>query len=138
MSFLTRIGYLETAEAERDRLAACPEGSINHELSKLPVTITGPLQDLLIELPWKHTERGEHRRHRVVVVPFEYRGDSRPESEQETLPRRRHAGWWACAVVASDHPSYPVGGYRLSIPTAELVRGRHIDLFAEMTPNAVA
>lgn len=125
MAFLERIGFIETEEQERERLAQAPEGSLNHELSKLPVTITGWLQDLLIELPWKATERGEHR---VVVVPIEYHGETCPAGEQEQLPRKRHAGWWTCAVVASDHPSYPVGGHRLSIPTAELVRGTQIKL----------
>lgn len=132
MSFLTKIGFLETPEAEVARLAAAPEGSLNHALSKLPVTITEPLKDLVIELPWAATERGSG--HRVVVVPIEDRGESRPAGEEAPLPRRRHESWWTCAVVASDHPSYPVGGHRLSIPEAELVRGTKVDLFAELAP----
>ena len=39
MSFLEKIGFIETAEQEAQRLAQSPEGSANHELSKLPVTI---------------------------------------------------------------------------------------------------
>ncbi|MDO4254331.1 MAG: hypothetical protein Q4C81_04175 [Kocuria sp.] len=124
MTFLEKIGFIETAEQERERLAQSPEGSLNHELSKLPVTIEGWPQDLVIELPWQATERGSG--HRVVVVPIEYRGDSRLEGEEEAAPRKRHSGWWACAVVTSDHPSYPVGGHRLSIPSAELARGKQI------------
>jgi hypothetical protein len=62
------------------------------------------------------------------VVPIEYRGEARTEGEEEPRPRKRHAGWWNCAVVASDRPSYPVGGYRLSIPAAELARGKRIEL----------
>ena len=126
MSFLEKIGFGETAEQEAQRLAQSPEGSANHELSKLPVTIEQWPQDLLIELPWHATERGSG--HRVVVVPIEYRGEARIEGEEEPRPRKRHAGWWNCAVVASDHPSYPVGGYRLSIPAAELARGKRIEL----------
>lgn len=118
-------GLLETPEQERDRLGAAPEGSINHGLSKLPVEILVWPQDLVIELPWRQTGRSVHS---VVVVPIEYRPDTHPAGEERPLPRRRHAGWWACAVVASDHPDYPVGGHRLSISTAELVRGRRIDL----------
>ncbi|MEU6261868.1 hypothetical protein [Saccharopolyspora shandongensis] len=102
-----------------------PEGSINHELSKLPVTIQEWPQDLLIELPWQATERSGHR---VVVVPIEFRRDSRPEGEEKALLRKRHSGHWACAVVSSDHPSYPVGGRRLSISAAELARGKRIEL----------
>jgi hypothetical protein len=132
MSFLERIGFIETAEQERTRLAQAPAGSRNHELSKLPVTIHQWPQDLLIELPWQATERGGQH---VVVVPFEFRGESRPagEEEAESLPRRRHSGHWACAVVASDHPSYPVGGHRLSISSAELARGTRIEIPKDVT-----
>ena len=94
-------------------------------LSKLPVEILVWPQDLIIELPWRQTDRSVHG---VVVVPIEYRPDTHPAGEERPLPHRRHSGWWACAVVASDHPDYPVGGHRLSISTAELVRGRRIDL----------
>lgn len=52
MSFLEKIGYIETEEQERARLAEAPEGSTAHALSQLPVNITGWVQDLLIELPW--------------------------------------------------------------------------------------
>ena len=123
MSFLETIGFVETEEQERERLAAAPEGSAAHTLSQLPVNITGWVQDLLIELPW--TEPRTDKTYRVVVVPFEFHSDG-PGSEE--TPRRRHSGWWGCLVAASDHPSYPVGGYRLSISTAELVRGKQIDL----------
>lgn len=106
MSFLERIGFVETVEQERTRLAEAPEGLNNQQLSKLPITITECPKDLLIELPWQATERGDHR---VVVVPIEYRRDARPEGEEGTTPRQRHSGSWTCAVVASDHPSYPAG-----------------------------
>lgn len=123
MSFLERIGLVETVEQERDRLAQSPEGSINHALSKLPITIPEWPKDLLLELPWAATERSTHR---VVVVPIDFRRDSRPQGEEETTLRQRHSGSWACAVVASDHPSYPVGGYRIIVSAAELARGRKV------------
>lgn len=48
----------------------------------------------------------------VVVVPVMNEGN----------------GHWKCVVVHSDHPSYPVGGYDVSIPTEELSRGQVIKL----------
>lgn len=127
MSFLSRIGFLETPEQEVARLAEAPAGSINHELSKLPVTIPEWPQDLLIELPWAATERSTQR---VVVVPIEYHKDSQSDDQR---PRRRHAGSFNCVVVYSEHPSYPVGGYRLSISAAELARGTKRSI-ADMSP----
>ncbi|UQA91313.1 hypothetical protein [Streptomyces halobius] len=127
MSFLSRIGFIETAEQEQDRLAQAPEGSINHYLSTLPVTVEGWLKDLVVELPWE--PQRTDRPYRVVVVPIEFRKDALPDGvEEEPLPRKRHSGSWTCAVVYSDHPSYPVGGYRIVVPAAELARGRKIDL----------
>lgn len=113
----------EPAEDEIARLAAAPEGSLSHELSKLPVNITGYLQDLLIELP----RRAVDDERTMVVVPYEPRPSV---GREEELPRRRHDGWWACIVVASNDPSYGVGGHRLHLSEAELVRGtiRTIDL----------
>jgi hypothetical protein len=125
MSFLSRIGFIETLEQERERLEQSPPGSLNHSLSALPVTIEEWPQDLVIELPWRATERGEHR---VVVVPIDYHGEASSAGEEEALPHKRHSGWWTCAVVASDHPSYPVGGHRLSISAAEIARGARIAL----------
>lgn len=117
--------FFETEEQERARLAQAPEGSIYHSLSTLPVTIKEWPQDLIIELPWATTERCAYR---VVVVPIRFSPDSRPQGEEEPLPRKRHSGAWECAVVSSDHPSYPVGGHRLSIPAAELARGTKISI----------
>lgn len=132
MSFLEKIGFIESPEQERERLAQAPEGSTSHSLSKLPVNITGWVQDMLIELPWaERTENGEPhlgKEYRVVVMPFEFHSDSRPNDAEEQTPRHRNSGWWGCAVVASNHPSYPTGGYRLSISTAELVRGKQVNL----------
>ncbi|MFF8917484.1 hypothetical protein ACF08M_30290 [Streptomyces sp. NPDC015032] len=127
MSFLSSIGFIETAEQEQARLAQAPEGSTNHYLSTLPVTIQGWPKDLVVELPWQQPRTD--RSYRVVVVPIEFRKDLLPEGvEEEPLPRKRHSGSWTCAVVYSNHPSYPVGGYRIVVPSAELARGRRIDL----------
>lgn len=127
MSFLSRIGFIETEEQERTRLAQAPEGSLNHYLSTLPVTMEEWPKDLLVELPWEPPRTD--RPYRIVVVPIEFRQDALPEGvEEEPLPRKRHSGSWMCAVVFSDHPSYPVGGFRIDVPAAEIARGRKVDL----------
>ncbi|WP_405824215.1 hypothetical protein OG705_29150 [Streptomyces sp. NBC_00838] len=138
MSFLCRIGFIETEEQERARLARGPEGSTNHYLSTLPVTIKEWPKDLLVELPWEPPRTDQA--YRVVVVPIEFRKDALPGGvEEEPLPRKRHSGSWTCAVVFSTHPSYPAGGFRIIVPAAELARGRRIDLAAALSqssPNA--
>ncbi|WP_188299194.1 hypothetical protein [Streptomyces sp. CBMA156] len=127
MSFLRSIGFIESGEQERARLATAPEGSLNHYLSTLPVTINEWPKDLLVELPRRqpHTDRA----YRVVVVPIEFREDTLPEGvEEEPLPRKLHPGSWLCAVVFSEHPDYPAGGFRISVPGAQIARGRKVDL----------
>ncbi len=105
----------EPPEAEVARLAAAPEGSTSHELSKLPVNIEGWLEGRIIELP--HIKPGPD--YTIVVIPFD-RYDEKPET---SMPYRRHRGTWRCMIVASNHPSYSVGGTKLAISEAELVRG---------------
>lgn len=119
------LPFTETAEQERKRLASAAAGSKTHALSTLPVTIFQWPQDLLIELPWRATGESEYR---VVVVPFQFRAETEPAvgRQCEPRPRKRHSGSWDCIVVASDHPAYPVGGHRLSIPAIEIVRGTQI------------
>ncbi|MFD4247842.1 hypothetical protein ACFWP3_40635 [Streptomyces sp. NPDC058525] len=127
MSFLSSINFIETEEQERARLAQAPEGSLNHYLSTLPVTIDEWAKDLLVELPWQqpHADRS----YRLVVVPIEFREDTLPEGvEVERLPRKLHSGSWMCAVVFSDHPGYPAGGFRIAVPDAQIARGRKVDL----------
>lgn len=111
------LGLFETEEAEAARLAESPVGSTNHRLSTMPIQILANVQDMLIELP----RFGDKPDHTIVVVPI----DSHPFSgaDAEERPRRRYQITWTCAVIASDHPSYPVGGYRVSIPEYELRRG---------------
>ncbi|MFJ2778181.1 hypothetical protein [Kitasatospora sp. NPDC087315] len=132
MSFLSSIGFIETEEQERTRLAQAPEGSLNRYLSTLPVTIDEWAKDLLVELPWQqpHTDRA----YRIVVVPIEFREDALPEGvEEEPLPRKLHSGSWMCAVVFSDHPGYSAGGFRIDVPAAEIARGRKVDLAGALT-----
>jgi hypothetical protein len=127
VEFLEKIGFIETQEQEQARLAQAPESSQNRYLSTLPVTIADWPKDLLVELPWEPPRTD--RPYRVVVVPIEFRKDALPEGvEEEPLPRKRHSGSWMCAVVFSDHPSYPVGGHRIDVSDAEIARGRKIDL----------
>lgn len=133
MSFLSRIGCIETEEQERARLAQAPEGSLNHYLSTLPVTIDEWPKDLLVELPG--SSRARTRSYRIVVVPIEFREEALPEGvEEEPLPRKRHSGAWMCAVVFSDHPDYPASGFRIDVPAAEIVRGRKVDLATALAP----
>lgn len=133
MSFLSGIGFIETEEQERARLAQAPEGSINHYLSTLPVTIEEWPKDLLVELPWEPPRTD--RPYRIVAVPIEFRKDALPEGvKEELLPRKLHSGSWMCAVVFSDHPSYPVGGFRIDVPAAEIARGRKVDLAGYRAP----
>ena len=110
----------EAPEAESARLGESPVDSINHTLSTLPVNIDGDIQDLIIQMPRMHADD----LHTVIVVPFERVKPNASEIEaHKDLPHKRHVGWWNCLVVASDHPSYPVGGHRISVPEAQLVRG---------------
>lgn len=113
---------IETPEAEIARLAENPVGSQNHGLSQMPVKIPVPIQDLLIELP----SFGDEQQHRIVVVPMTSHRLSGQEPGER--PFRRYNRSWDCIVVASSHPSYPVGGYRISVPEYQLVRGTQCTL----------
>ncbi|MEU7156054.1 hypothetical protein AB0A98_06365 [Streptomyces chrestomyceticus] len=131
MGFLSRIGFIETEDQERARLAQAPEDSLNHYLSTLPVTIDEWPKDLLVRLPWQPPRTDQA--YRVIVVPIDFRKDALPEGvEEEPLPRKRHSGSWMCAVVFSDHPSYPAGGFRIDVTATEIARGRKIDLSATL------
>ncbi|MFK0244528.1 hypothetical protein ACIQUM_07505 [Amycolatopsis azurea] len=117
--------FFESDEQERERLAEAPEGSSCHSLSQLPVTIREWPQDLIVALPWAALGRSDHH---VAVVPIRFSPASRPEGPGEGLLRKRYTGAWECVVVASDHPQYPIGGHRLSIPAAEIARGTKISI----------
>lgn len=112
----------ETEEQESARLAQAPEGSTSHALSTLPVKIKQPLQDLVIQLPWTRTGPQDYI---IVVVPIEHAAVGKRDQQP---PIRIHEGGWDCAVVYSTHNSYPVGGHRLYISTAELVRGALLNI----------
>lgn len=128
MSLLDR--FFEPREAEIARLASAPERSINHQLSKLPVNIQGWIQDQLIVMPNVALDPDSYRR--IVVVPMTFHpGDK----QDEALPRRRNTGSWDCIVVASQDERYPVGGHRICVPEAQLVRGT-IATIAEPVPSA--
>lgn len=127
MDLLTRIGFLETEEQERARLAQAPEGSTSRYLSTLPITIEEWPQDVLVQLPWSPPCTSQH--YTVVVVPIEFHNDPLPGGvDEEPLPRKRNSGSWTCAVVFSDHPSYPVGGHRIFIGADEIARGAKVSI----------
>ncbi|GAA4924432.1 hypothetical protein [Nesterenkonia rhizosphaerae] len=113
---------IETEEEEVARLARFPQGSTWHELSKLPVLINEPeVRHLLIELPVANSDG-----HRMVVVPTVGSRATPVEGEENKL--QRYGTHWECAIVASDHPRYPVQGYRISVPEAQLRRGRRLSI----------
>jgi hypothetical protein len=127
------IQFFETDDEEAARLAQAPVGSTSHSLSLLPVTNSHPNEHQLIELPWGEihpcsgTTGGLGHEcdggHRLVVIPLKRsRG-----STDESLPRR-YDDYWGCRVMASDHPSYSVGGHDLSISESELRRGRVLEV----------
>ncbi|MDW6058123.1 hypothetical protein SAZ11_08470 [Streptomyces sp. FXJ1.4098] len=90
-------------------------------------------KDLLVELPWEPPRTNQS--YRVVVVPIEFRKDALPDGvEEEPLPRKLHPGSWMCAVVFSDHPSHPAGGFRIDVPAAAIARGRKVDLAGALAP----
>lgn len=109
----------EDPAVEVARLAAAPAGSTNHALSKLPVNIQGNLQDLMIQLPDLGDDLPSFRE--MVVVPFE--AYSHSKGKERVFPMKRYDTSWTCIVVMSTHPSYPVGGHRIIVPEAQLVRG---------------
>lgn len=123
----------ETDEEETARLAQAPRHSTNHTLSSLPVTNSHPDQYHLVELPWSQLHRcpgvtgnlshGCDGTHRVVVLPLTFH----LSSDDKTFPRQ-HNGSWDCRIVASDHPSYPVGGYDICCSESELRRGRVLEI----------
>jgi hypothetical protein len=120
MAFKTRF---ETPEAEAVRLAQSPEGSTNHALSSMPVNIRGNITEgMLIQVPAFADE--DPTTHSYVVMPITAHPLTRwIEPELDPLPRRRYNRSWDCIVVASNHPRVPVGGYRVSLPEYQLVRG---------------
>ncbi|WP_219152292.1 hypothetical protein [Amycolatopsis sp. TNS106] len=127
MSILTRIGFIETEKQEQARLAQAPVGSTSHYLSTLPITITEWPQDLIVQLPWDPPRTP--RSYTVVVVPLTFQPDPVPvDLDEEPLPRKLNPGSWGCAVVASDHPRFPVGGHRIVVGADEIARGTKVSI----------
>lgn len=131
------IQITETDAEETARLARAPEGSINHALSQLPITNPYPTTTQVLELPG--TKSGKcsgtagglsHEcdgTHRIVVIPIRQVGKATNAAGGHQLPVQ-HTGHWACRVLASDHPSYPVGGHDLSLCESELRRPKVVEL----------
>ncbi|MDP9903198.1 hypothetical protein [Arthrobacter bambusae] len=124
-SFMDRI--TETSEEERARLAKSPPGSMNHGLSQLPVNVLQDLEGAVVKLPRVPDVNGTLQEHSIIVAPVKVSRSGEAERQaRETRGEKPHPlydGWWECIVVASNDPRYPVGGYRVSIPEAELRRG---------------
>lgn len=114
----------ETDEAETARLFLSPATSINGRLAQLPVTIKPPpRRGMIVELPWRRTE-DEERNHdrRAIVLLSQFH--SRAHEGAAPYPRN---GSWDVIVVASIHPSYPVGGYDLCVSESEVRRSQLIE-----------
>ena len=108
--------HFETDQAETERLAAADAGSKNHELSLVPVTFREVPTGHLLSLPGK--------KHTIVLTVLEQR-DRRTKGDDG---RVRHDASHVARIVASDHPSYPVGGYDIVVTDAEIRRSQPIDL----------
>ncbi|MFC4225433.1 hypothetical protein [Lysinibacter cavernae] len=119
MTFVGKLGLIETEEQERRRLAQAPAGSDSHFWSTLPETVKDWPEGFIVKLPSRHN-------HKIAVIPVTFRKDT--DSDKDLLPKLRNSGNWECIVVASDHLSYPVGGHRLSISATELARGERIEI----------
>ena len=113
---MTFLQYFETDQTETARLAAAPEGSKSHKLSLLPVTFREDPAGRLLSLP-RHD-------HTIVITVLEQR-DRRSRDDENLV---RHDASYVARVVASDDPSYPVGGYDIIVTDAEIRRSRPIDL----------
>ena len=114
----------ETDDAEAARLADAPEQSLNHELSKLPVTMHEWPGKQLLMLP-----RVNGQIHTIVVLPYRYHPgteEAQRINRARPLGERRHEGSFDCIVVQSDHESYSVGGYDICVGIAELRRSRQV------------
>lgn len=94
-----KIAAREMDEQATARLAGAPEGSINRQLSELPVRQREWPAGMVLFLP----------RTGLVVVPVD--------------PRK---GYWGCVVVAGS-ATYPVGGNDLAVSVDEIKRGIRLD-----------
>lgn len=120
--FKTFASMFETPAEEAARLARSPEGSTNHALSALPVTIHDPdVRGLVITLPRVHNDDPRT----VTVVPIKHHPF---HGRTEDGKRLRFDASWDCIIVHSNHDSYPVGGYDITVAEAQLRRGTVRDL----------
>lgn len=127
------IQLFESDAEEASRLAQAPIGSIDHCLSLLPVTLAHPARHHLIELPQRKVRNGPRETagahpdceadYRIVVLPV-----TRHPGRTDSCVPSRHDGSWDCRIVASDHPSYPVGGHDICCSESELRRGQIVEV----------
>lgn len=119
----------ETDEQEAARLAENAEGSKEHTLSQLPVTLREDPAGLLVKLPtdaW-----GDH--HLVVFVGGRQSRKSIIHNEEGLRERRDN---FIATVVASDDPCYPAGGYSIVVPHSEIRRGTKVEMDPAQTVPA--
>lgn len=111
----------ETPEAAAARLAESPMDSINHEISKLPITIETILTGQIIEIPKEYFFEDNES---VIVTPLERHARKQPEGETHLL---NHASW-DCRVIGGNSEIYQPGCWDVNLDEAVLVRGRQITL----------
>lgn len=58
----------------------------------------------------------------IVRLEPRNRAEPSPYTVIGVLLEQDKTGWWKVGVVASDHPSYPVGGYDLSIHPDDMTK----------------
>ncbi|MBP2527476.1 hypothetical protein [Rhodococcus sp. PvP104] len=134
------IQLFESDAEEASRLAQAPIGSIDHGLSLLPVTLPYPARHHLIELPARKVHKAPGRNggghpdcaadYRIVVLPV-----TRHPGPTDSCVPSCHDSSWDCRIVASDHPSYPVGGEDICCSESELRRGRIIEIARPLDPT---
>lgn len=115
------IKIFETDEQEAARLAASQPGSKNHLLSQLPITLQEDPTGLLLKLP-----SNAWSQYHLIVFVNEREPRRRTVLNEEGLRERRDT--FETVVVASNHPDYPVGGYRLMVGHTELRRSTKVEL----------
>lgn len=125
MSTFAGVQFFETDAEETARLAAAPEGSINHELSSLPIRNRFIDKGMLLTLPALNGNT-----HTITVAVVSNKGSFTPSPEAREARKfpYQHNNMFHCMVVASDHPSYPVGGHDLACSEAELRRAKPVSL----------
>lgn len=115
MAFKSLFNY-EADEAEAARLADSPEGSTNHDLSKLPVTnpYPGLPGNRLVRLPL------------TDIIGLLRHDGRKPEFIANPDGTLQHSGSYYLTVLGGHSDTYQVGGYDICVTEAEARRSQII------------